>query len=95
MSNFRTKFNTRDDNEPDLVAVVERLGVNWWQGGPLDGWVNVLGWIPVEIKNPDGKDEYRPSQVRFIQLCLDRGWPVWTWRTEQDVIECVNTRRAV
>jgi hypothetical protein len=94
VSNYRTKFNTRDDNEAGLIEFIEGLGVNWFEGGPLDGWVNVLGWIPVEIKNPNGKNEYQPSQERFIALCIDRGWPVWTWRTEQDAIELINARRA-
>lgn len=94
MSRHASVHNKRDANESDLVALVERMGVHWFEGGPLDGWVNVCGWIPVEIKNPDGRNQLQRGQECFITLCIDRGWPVWTWRTTEDAIECINARRA-
>lgn len=83
----------RDANESDLVTLARQLGAEFEKIGPLDFWVGVRGrWIPLEIKTDEG--EYTPKQVNFIARCRDRGLPVWTWRTEADVMRDLGARRA-
>jgi hypothetical protein len=79
----------RDANEGPLVTLARRLGAHWMQIGPLDGWVWVERfdrWVPVEVKNPEGKNKYTPAQKRFLADCAAMNAPVWTWRTESDVL---------
>ena len=90
MSRHATKFNHRDANERPLVKLAGQLGIHWIEAGPLDGWIAVpgMGFVPVEIKNPDGFNRLQPSQKDFIALCVSRNWPYRIWRTEQDVLDC-------
>jgi hypothetical protein len=81
----------RDANENQLVAIAEQLGALWEQTGPLDGWTFWRGrWTPTEIKNPQGKNKYTDSQVLFLARCTERNAPVFTWRTESDVLKSLN-----
>lgn len=83
----------RDANEPDLLDLAEQLGAQFEKIGPLDGWIGFRGkWVPLEIKTDEG--EYTPKQVNFIARCRNRGLPVWTWRTEADVMRDLGARRA-
>jgi hypothetical protein len=85
----------RDANETTLVRFAEQLGAMWEQEGPLDGWTLWRGvWTPTEIKNPDGRDRYTDSQVLFLAHCKERNAPVWTWRTIDDVLTCLNAKIA-
>lgn len=85
----------RDANENDLVTFAEQIGAGWVQTGPLDGWaIWHERWYPVEIKNPDGKNEYTKAQVLFLTLCKERNAPVWTWRTVDDVLKSLGGRIA-
>lgn len=81
-----TRYNHRDENEPELLRVAEQCGATWQEAGPLDGWVFHRGmWKPVEIKN--GKaGRLRPSQAEFIALCRTLGAPCLLWRTVDDVL---------
>jgi hypothetical protein len=84
----RRAHNHRDANEPALLEAAGRLGAVTVQGGPLDVWAFARGmWVPVEIKNPEGRNRLQPSQIEFRQLCERIGAPTWLWRTEADVIE--------
>lgn len=84
---MRRAYNHRDANEPALKAVAERLGAVIVEGGPLDLWAYARGlWVPVEVKNPEGRNRLQPSQVEFRQLCERIGAPTWLWRTADDVI---------
>lgn len=83
-----------DANKADLLAVFERVGGAWFEGGPLDGWAAFRGeWFPVEIKNPKGKNRLQPSQVKFIAECRANNAPVWIWRTEDDIYACTGAMR--
>jgi hypothetical protein len=83
----------RDQNENELVAIAEQLGALWVQTGPLDGWVVWREhWYSVEIKH--GKNSYTDAQVLFLARCKERNAPVWTWRTESDVLNSLNGRIA-
>lgn len=89
----RRAYNNRDDNEPGIIKAFAQCGVEWTQAGPLDGWVFILGHIPVEVKNPDGKNRFRPSQERYIAKCLLNRWPYLVVRTNEDVANAVNALR--
>lgn len=94
-----TVHNNRDANEETIKQAFSDMLVDWDEAGPLDGWVFIGKWIPVEIKNPDGKrkpgqkGEFRESQVRFITKCKRNGWPWLVIHTQQDVIDSVNALR--
>lgn len=82
----------RDENEPELLTVARHLGAVFEKIGPLDWWCGFRGrWIPLEIKTDEGI--YTPKQVNFIARCKARGLPVWTWRTEADVLRDLGARR--
>lgn len=89
----------RDTNENELVALAERLGGLWVQTEPLDGWLLWREhWYPVEIKRPDGPQggrshrHFTEAQVLFLARCKERNAPVWTWRSERDVMLCLGAR---
>lgn len=44
--------NNRDAIEPAIVAALAKIGVEWSECGPLDGWVKVLR---VPVKGVDGR----------------------------------------
>jgi hypothetical protein len=89
---WKRHLSHRDANEPKLLAAAAKCGALWVQAGPLDGWVRPVSgryprqWIPVEIKNPDGKNRYEKSQIEFMDLCNAIGAPYFTWRTTDDVV---------
>lgn len=89
----RSGFDNRDVNEPALILVAQHLGA-WCERncGPFD-WVvyatvgqHPCQWIPTEIKNPEGKNEFTVAQVEFMREADRRGAAYWIWRTEDDVI---------
>lgn len=81
----------RDANEDDLVRSAEDLGCKVVIAGPLDFWCGVRGkWYPVEIKNQAGRNRYTPFQDAFLEDCKNSSLPVWTWRTFDDVLKCIN-----
>lgn len=84
----------RDANEGRLIGLALGLGADWQPGPPLDGWcwTGQGGWVPVEIKNPEGRNRYTDSQVRFLARCAARGMQVWTWRDEADVLASLGAR---
>lgn len=83
----------RDANEPGLVKVARQLGAQMECFPPLDWWAFNRGcWVPVEIKNPEGRNKYTDEQVLFLARCKERGSPVWTWRTTEDVVKSFNGR---
>ena len=85
----------RDANEDALTAIARRLGVYLVQEGPLDWWAWWRGaWYVVEIKNPGGRNRYTEIQERFIAQARERGFTVWTWRDESDVLASLDARRA-
>lgn len=91
----------RDQNENELVGYAEQLGALWIQTPPLDGWCLWREhWYPVEIKRPDGPQggrkgrHYTEAQVLFLARCKERNAPVWTWRSIEDVLTCLNARVA-
>lgn len=93
MSRHATKFNKRDANEQIIVSALADMGVCWVESGPLDGWIFINRWIPVEIKNPDGLNKMRPSQEQFIRDCKLMARPWLVFRTTADAIEAVNALR--
>ena len=93
MSHHATRHNHRDANEKSLLKLARQLGIHWIEAGPLDGWIpHGPGFVPVEIKNPDGRNRLQPSQKDFIALCVTNNWPYEIWRTDEDVIKCAQNR---
>lgn len=90
----RSTHNHRDANEPALIRCAERMGVMWIEAGPLDGWVFLHQHIPVEIKNPDGRNRLTRLQLEYIGLCRRHDWPWLEWRTIEDVVSSINKYRA-
>lgn len=84
----------RDANEGPLIELARHLGAEFEKAGPLDFWCAFRGrWVPLEIKNIDGRNRYTDAQVRFLIRCRERQMPVWTWRTEDDVYRDLGARR--
>jgi hypothetical protein len=84
----------RDGNESDLLKAARLIGAMWEEAGPLDGWVFWRGlWVPVENKNPQGRNRYTDAQILFLARCKERGAPVWTWRCVEDVFESLGARQ--
>jgi hypothetical protein len=82
----------RDANESSLFRVARQMGARVKISGPLDAWVHTrqLGWFPVEVKNPEGKNKYTADQVDFLEWCRAWKMPVETWRYASDVIKTLN-----
>ncbi|MGH8259826.1 MAG: hypothetical protein ACREUG_09060 [Steroidobacteraceae bacterium] len=78
----------RDANEPELVTLARQIGAHMERiNEPVDWLCGFRGkWVPVEIKNPDGKNRYQEQQVRFLATARERQLPAWTWRTAEDVL---------
>jgi hypothetical protein len=95
---MRRYARRRDRNEPELVTLAKRLGAEMEQVGPLDWWVGWRGkWIPAEVKRPDKEgwaSEFTDTETAFIERCRLAHLPFWIWRTEQDVLDCLNARAA-
>jgi len=94
VSRYATRFNKRDLAEPEILKVLAQLGVEWFEGPPLDGWI-VLGktFIPVEIKTKKGK--LTPGQKLFISNCQIHERPFRIWRTPLEAIESINEWRKI
>lgn len=89
-----TSHNKRDANEPSIIKAFEACMIQWREGGPLDGWVYIGQWIPVEIKNPDASHEKKTRlQNAFIADCHLFGWPYLVVRDSFDVAGSVNALR--
>ncbi len=83
----------RDANEGPLVRLARSLGALLVQAGPLDWWMWWRGrWVPVEIKNREGRNRYTDIQVEFLAAAGERGAPVLTWRDESDVLRDLGAR---
>lgn len=94
----RYNRNRRDANEQPLVKTAQQLGAQWWEDGPLDGWVLFRGvWTPCEIKIPEREgeaDEYTPAQLRFFRWCSEHRAKWFTWRTDEDVLRDLGAKVA-
>lgn len=93
MSRRATRYNHRDGNETLIVAALAAMGVDWVEAPPLDGWCFLGQWIPVEIKNPNGRNRKTDSQNDFIDACERDGKPYRIWRSANDAVEAVQTYR--
>lgn len=93
----RYNRNCRDANELALITHAKALGGEWWEDGPLDGWILHRGnWTPVEIKLPEREgsaNEYTGAQQRFFRWCAERRAKWLTWRTVSDVERDLGARR--
>jgi hypothetical protein len=95
--NKRHNRNARDQNERALIELAASLGAQWFEEGPLDGWIFIprMGarYMPVEIKIPEReglRHEFTPMQRRFIARCELLNAPYWVWRTSADVLRDLN-----
>jgi hypothetical protein len=86
-----SRYNHRDANEPVILQALEQAGVYYVQAGPLDLWVWLGAWTPVEIKVAKGK--LTAGQKAFISSCELFGRPYRIWRTPNEAIEAVNVWR--
>lgn len=77
-----------DANQEAIVERLRECSVKVWVlGKPLDLLVCCRGVTSlVEVKNPDGKDEFTPDQVRFIEE-----WPgtIHIVRTPEEAVRAV------
>jgi hypothetical protein len=86
-----TRYDKRDATEPEILAALDRLGVYHYAAGPLDHWIWLGRFVPLEIKTEDGV--LTKGQQDFVNLCEERGWPYRIWRTPNEAIEAVNLWR--
>jgi hypothetical protein len=91
MSRHATRHNKRDLNETIIVNTLHELHVTWIEAGPLDGWVFLGQWIPIEIKQPTGR--LTKGQQDFIDACQHFNRPVDVWRSAQDAVNAVLRHR--
>lgn len=91
MARRATRFNHRDANERTIILALESLGIEWYEGGPLDGWIFLDRWIPVEIKTETGT--LTAGQTAFIARCELDGRPYRLWRNANQAIEAVVVAR--
>ncbi len=89
MSRKATKHNKRDANEILIVNALHDLNHVWIEAPPLDGWVFLGQWIPVEIKNKLGRNRLTDYQQGFIDACQHFGRPYRIWRSANDAVEAV------
>jgi hypothetical protein len=87
MSRRSTRYNKRDANELLILATLASCSVEWIEAGPLDGWVHLGEWIPVEIKMPTGK--LTESQEDFITACHYWGRKYMIWRSAEEALKAV------
>jgi hypothetical protein len=90
----------RDANDSSIAETATKLG--WWLI-PLDtpcdylGWHPRYGWIPIEIKRPDGPrggkshNRLTKAQVEFHLEAQQRNAKVLLWKDESDVLQAVST----
>lgn len=86
-----TIHNKRDGNEMPILQAFATMGVQWFEAPPLDGWIFLFRFIPVEIKTKTGK--LTPSQIGFIDRCKYLGMPYLVLRSVDDAIAAVNALR--
>lgn len=93
------KAKRRDIVESELVKLARKLGA--WMiklDEPCDWLMFYRGrWEPVEVKDPacEGHaDEFTPAQRAFRAEAFRRGAKLIVWRTQDDVITCLNGRLA-
>jgi hypothetical protein len=91
MSRHASRFNKRDANEQIILHALELAGVEWYEAGPLDGWVFLGQWIPVEIKTPRGT--LTDGQKAFIARCEIDGRPYRVWRNANEAVEAIQVYR--
>lgn len=79
----------RDANEPEIVAALERCGVQVWRlNEPCDLLTLFRGrWLPMEIKTRTGRTQR--AQERQAEFLASSGCPVV--RSPQEAIEAVIT----
>lgn len=87
-----TVLNKRDANEPEILKVIGKLGVTWHEAGPLDGWIHVGTWVPIEIKMPG--EPLTRGQEQFVEQCIALHRPFFIWRRVQDAISTIEYLRA-
>lgn len=93
MGRHASRFNKRDANEFPILKALARLGVEWIEAGPLDGWAILAGrFIPCEIKTANGK--LTQGQTEFIAACERNSLPYGLWRSVDDAVKFVKSWRA-
>ena len=93
MSRHATRYNHRDGNEPAIRKTCEDMGVEWYEAGPLDAWIWLGKWIPIEVKTDTGV--LTPGQKRFMEQCEMDGRPYRVWRTAKEAEQAINLHRAI
>lgn len=92
MNRFASRYNHRDANEPAIVKALAEIGIEWYEGGPLDGWIKLGNQhVAVEIKTEKGK--LTKGQADFIAHCQRNELPFRVWRTPLQAIESVQEWR--
>lgn len=95
MGRRATRYDHRDANESPLLKAAREMGVTIERAPPLDNWgwfPKLVQWIPIEVKNPDGKNRFERSQKDFMRRCDLTGAPYFVWRTIDDVVRDCNLR---
>lgn len=91
MSRYASRFNKRDKNEPEIKAALAQMGIDWHESGPLDGWVWIQGWVPVEIKTKNGT--LTQGQREFVAWCRDKNAEYMVVRSVDDLLDQVTAYR--
>jgi hypothetical protein len=91
MSKRATIHNKRDANEEEIKLALAQIGIATFEAGPLDFWMYVKFWIPVEVKTPEGR--LTDGQQAFVDLCEDRGWPYRIFRSALEAVASVQALR--
>ena len=96
MSRGHAHRGRRDGNQRLIVQVLE--GVNrvvLVLEHPLDLVVESRcacgrkGWLPMEVKNPNGRNRLTENQVAFIAMCEEKGLPIAVVRNDIEALEAV------
>lgn len=92
MSRYASLWNKRDQSEKPILQAIAKLGVEWIEAGPLDGWVYITSrWLPVEIKT--GNAPLTEGQQKFLANCIEAGRPCVIWRSAAEAVESVQSWR--
>jgi hypothetical protein len=77
------------------VKLARQIGALAWPlDEPIDWIIGWRGrWYPCEVKNPEGRNRFTPTQILFSAAAKERELPLWVWRTSDDVLRSLGARQ--
>lgn len=98
---MRRRVHKIDANQPEFVALWKSLGatvINTASAGDgvSDVWVGFRGrWVPVEIKNPDGRGKkLTPAQILLHGEIQRAGLPIAVVTNRTEALALLGAREA-